>query len=96
MIVVPGKAMLCGEYAVLAGAPAIVGAVGRHAEAELCSGRDHVRTSPLVREAIANIRGHGSANMVVTVEHLAQFRPAAPKPTWRMADAETLAPFTAS
>ena len=57
---------------------------------------DPRKLEEIVREAIANIPGRGSANMVVTVEHLAQFRPAAPKPTWRMADAETLAPFTAS
>ena len=46
----PGKAFLCGEYAVLGGAPAVVAAVGRYASAQAVShGRS--RESAFVREA---------------------------------------------
>ena len=60
----PGKAMLLGEYAVLDGAPALVTAVDRYAEARYGAGPGE-RLSPFIIEAAAAARraaeGEGSA-----------------------------------
>ena len=53
---------------------------------------DPRKLEEIVRQAIANI-AERSATMAVAIEHLAQFRPAAPKPTWRMTDAQNLLAF---
>ncbi len=53
MIAVPGKAILCGEYAVLWGAPAISTAVSRQVHADVVDGESE---SPFVRAALTYAR----------------------------------------
>ncbi|WP_308477898.1 hydroxymethylglutaryl-CoA reductase, degradative [Nannocystis bainbridge] len=52
----PGKAFLIGEYAVLAGATALVTAVGRRAVAADCDDPDRPPASPLTEAAYAHVR----------------------------------------
>ena len=54
----PGKAMLFGEYAVLEGAPAIVGAVDRYVTVTPIDGAGEVPHSPFVREARGELLAH--------------------------------------
>ncbi|HJZ85338.1 MAG TPA: hypothetical protein VKN99_09225 [Polyangia bacterium] len=53
----PGKAMLCGEYAVLEGAPAVVAAVDRYARARFAQ-HGQTSPSPFVREATRRAAEH--------------------------------------
>ena len=48
----PGKAIVCGEYAVLDGAPAICIAVERYVSARAAMPGESVQTSPFVEEAL--------------------------------------------
>lgn len=57
----PGKALLIGEYAVLAGATALVTAVGRRAVAQVCDDPERQHPSPLTEAAYAHVRQHLSA-----------------------------------
>lgn len=57
----PGKAFLIGEYAVLAGATALVTAVGRRAVAQVSDDPERPPTSPLTEAAYAHVRAHLSA-----------------------------------
>ncbi|MDC0671884.1 hydroxymethylglutaryl-CoA reductase, degradative [Nannocystis radixulma] len=54
----PGKAFLIGEYAVLAGATALVTAVGRRAVASHCDDPDRPPASPLTEAAYAHVRAY--------------------------------------
>jgi phosphomevalonate kinase len=60
----PGKAILCGEYAVLHGAPAVAVAVDRYARAQFA---DVDNESPFVRQAFARACG-GKGPARVTVD----------------------------
>ena len=57
----PGKAMLFGEYAVLEGAPAIVGAVDRYVTVWPADGAAELVHSPFVREARGALIAHHAA-----------------------------------
>jgi mevalonate kinase len=54
----PGKAFLIGEYAVLAGATALVTAVGRRAVALSCDDPERPPASPLTEAAYAHVRAY--------------------------------------
>lgn len=88
----PGKVILCGEYAVLAGAPAIVTAVDRRARVSLeaITGAEHVLLAPgfaggnarFQREATGSYRWSGSRYRLV--ETIFDVLPVTPVPALSM------------